>query len=156
MEEWSLFPRRIQPLNRGSGEIISPAGAGQTLYAERLSHSARGPVRRLAEEDVVLHFAAEFDEGNRRLSASADEKEEVVLLGVGLSAAHRFRPTLDMEHVKIKRKDLRNAEPDAPGFALDGRGREPGSERAHASMQVCGSLPSERVHDGQPGAVRTP
>lgn len=119
MEEWSLFPKIAYSHSRGGlGEIISPSGC----RAEPCPPEAFSFLQRVgrAAEDVVLHFAAEFDEIGA-VSGYTDQKG-FVLLGVGLSAAQDFvahHVELDMEHVKIKEGLEERREPDAPGFALD-------------------------------------
>ena len=124
------------------GGVGAPAAAQGAAFQENHGADARavvdavvldvfenslhgGPSRALqgvdrAAEDVVLHFAAEFDEIGA-VSGYTDQKG-FVLLGVGLSAAQDFvahHVELDMEHVKIKEGLEERREPDAPGFALD-------------------------------------
>ena len=119
MEEWSLFPQIAYSHSRGGlGEIISPSGC----RAEPCPPEAFSFLQRVgrAAEDVVLHFAAEFDEIGA-VSGYTDQKG-FVLFGVGLSAAQDFvahHVELDMEHVKIKEGLEERREPDAPGCALD-------------------------------------
>ena len=118
MEEWGLFPKSHTAIAEGVwGKSFPQRVQGRALPAGGILLLQR--VGRAAE-DVVLHFAAEFDEIGA-VSGYTDQKG-FVLLGVGLSAARDFvahHVELDMEHVKIKEGLEESREPDAPGFALD-------------------------------------